>query len=56
MNLKSYFLDFVTIDEEAVQWLLEAKGQENIDVIRKDNAASRWCENATHLPERPGGT
>jgi len=49
MNLKSYFPDFVAIDEEGVHWLLEAKGQENIDVIRKDHAASRWCENATTL-------
>jgi len=49
MNLKSYFPDFVAIDDEGTHWLLEAKGQENIDVIRKDNAASRWCENATVL-------
>jgi type III restriction enzyme len=49
MNLKSYFPDFVAIDDEGTHWLLEAKGQENIDVIRKDNAATRWCENATAL-------
>jgi type III restriction enzyme len=49
MNLKSYFPDFVAIDDEGTHWLLEAKGQENIDVIRKDNAATRWCENATTL-------
>jgi len=49
MNLKSYFPDFVAIDDEGTHWLLEAKGQENIDVIRKDAAASRWCENATTL-------
>jgi type III restriction enzyme len=49
MNLKSYFPDFVAIDEEGTRWLLEAKGQENIDVIRKDSAAVRWCENATTL-------
>ena len=49
MNLKSYEPDFVAIDDEGTHWLLEAKGQENIDVIRKDNAATRWCENATAL-------
>jgi type III restriction enzyme len=49
MNLKSYFPDFVAIDDEGTNWLLEAKGQENIDVIRKDSAAVRWCENATTL-------
>ena len=49
MNLKSYFPDFVAIDEAGTHWLLEAKGQENIDVIRKDGAAVRWCENASKL-------
>jgi type III restriction enzyme len=53
MNLKSYFADFVAIDDEGIHWLLEAKGQENIDVIRKDNAATRWCENATKLTRTP---
>ena len=49
MNLKSYFPDFVAVDDAGTHWLLEAKGQENIDVIRKDAAAIRWCENATKL-------
>jgi hypothetical protein len=49
MNLKSYFPDFVAVDDEGTRWLLEAKGQENIDVIRKDGAALRWCENASNL-------
>jgi len=51
MNLKSYFPDFVSVDDEGTHWLLEAKGQENIDVIRKDAAALRWCENASKLTE-----
>jgi type III restriction enzyme len=51
MNLKSYFPDFVAIDDGETHWLLEAKGQENIDVIRKDAAAMRWCENASRLTE-----
>ena len=38
-----------TVCEPGTHWLLEAKGQENIDVIRKDNAAVRWCENVTTL-------
>ncbi len=41
MNLKSYFPDFVAVDDAGTHWLLEAKGQENIDVIRKD---ARCCE------------
>jgi type III restriction enzyme len=49
MSLKSYFPDFVAVDDAATHWLLEAKGQENIDMIRKDDAALRWCENAFKL-------
>ena len=43
MNLKSYFPDFVAIDDGETHRLLEAKGQETIDVIRKDAAALRWA-------------
>jgi len=49
MNLRNYEPDFVAIDQGAVHWLLESKGQENVDVLRKDVAAVRWCENATNL-------
>ena len=53
MNLKSYFPDFVAEDDAGTHWLLEAKGQENVDVIRKDAAALMWCENATKLTGKP---
>jgi type III restriction enzyme len=49
MNLRNYEPDFVAIDKSGVHWLLESKGQENVDVLRKDVAAVRWCENATNL-------
>jgi type III restriction enzyme len=49
MNLRNYEPDFVAIDEKGTHWILETKGQENVDVLRKDVAASRWCENATKL-------
>ena len=49
MNLRSYYPDFVAVDEGGVYWLLETKGQETIDVARKDVAAAAWCENATKL-------
>jgi type III restriction enzyme len=49
MNLRNYEPDFVAIDKSDVHWLLETKGQENLDVLRKDVAAVRWCENATAL-------
>jgi type III restriction enzyme len=51
MNLRNYEPDFVAIDKAGVHWLLESKGQENVDVLRKDFAAIRWCENATALTE-----
>src|ERR1700676_533243 len=49
MNLRNYDPDFVAIDKAGIHWLLESKGQENVDVLRKDVAAVRWCENATGL-------
>ena len=49
MNLRNYEPDFVAIDKSGTHWLLESKGQENVDVLRKDVAAARWCENATNL-------
>jgi type III restriction enzyme len=48
-NLRNYEPDFVAVDKAGTHWLLESKGQENVDVLRKDIAAIRWCENATKL-------
>ncbi len=52
MNLRNYEPDFVAIDQAGVHWLLESKGQENVDVLRKDVAAVRWCENASELTDK----
>lgn len=49
MNLRNYEPDFVATDRSGGHWLLETKGQENPDVLRKDIAAARWCENASTL-------
>lgn len=49
MNLRNYEPDFVAIDKSGTHWLLETKGQESLDVLRKDVAAARWCENASFL-------
>jgi len=49
MNLKHYEPDFVAVDTAGVHRLLETKGQETVDVLRKDVAAIRWCETATDL-------
>jgi type III restriction enzyme len=49
MNLRSYYPDFVAVEEGGTHWLLETKGQETPEVQRKDEAARRWCEDATAL-------
>jgi len=49
MNLRNYEPDFVAVDKSGKHWLLESKGQEDVDVLRKDVAAVRWCENASKL-------
>ncbi len=48
-NLRSYYPDFVAIDDEGAFWLLETKGQETEEVKHKDRAATLWCENASVL-------
>jgi type III restriction enzyme len=48
-NLRYYEPDFVAVDEDDVHFLIETKGQENVDVAHKDRAARIWCENATLL-------
>lgn len=51
-NLRNYEPDFVAVDKSGKHWLLESKGQEDVDVLRKDVAAVRWCENATRLTSK----
>ena len=53
MNLKSYYPDFVAVDDSGTHWLLEAKGRETAEVVRKDAAALLWCENASKLTGTP---
>lgn len=50
-NLRNYRPDFVAVLTNGEHWIVETKGQENIDVARKDAAAKLWCENATDLTE-----
>jgi type III restriction enzyme len=50
-NLRYYEPDFVAVDTDGVRFVIETKGQENIDVVHKDRAATLWCENATLLTE-----
>ena len=50
-NLRYYEPDFVAVDRDGVHYVIETKGQENIDVVHKDRAATIWCENATLLTD-----
>jgi type III restriction enzyme len=50
-NLRYYEPDFVAVDQDGVHYVVETKGQENIDVAYKDRAATIWCENATLLTD-----
>jgi type III restriction enzyme len=52
-NLRYYEPDFVAVDRDGIHYVLETKGQENIDVVHKDRAATIWCENASLLTETP---
>lgn len=48
-NLRYYEPDFVAVQEDGTHWLIETKGQVNVDVAHKNQAATLWCENATML-------
>ncbi len=48
-NLRYYEPDFVAVQEDGTHWLIETKGQVNVDVAHKNRAATLWCENATML-------
>lgn len=52
-NLRYYEPDFVAVDTDGHNHLLETKGREDIDVAFKDRAAIIWCENATLLTGIP---
>ena len=48
-NLRYYEPDFVAVMDDGTHWLIETKGQVNVDVAHKNQAATLWCENATAL-------
>lgn len=41
----------MAVDQDGRHYVIETKGQENIDVAYKDRAATIWCENATLLTD-----
>jgi type III restriction enzyme len=53
MSLRAYYPDFVAKDITGTHWLIETKGQETAEVQTKDQAATRWCEDATVLTGTP---
>jgi type III restriction enzyme len=48
-NLRHYEPDFVAMMKDGTHYLVETKGQEDIEVVHKDRAAKLWAENATAL-------
>lgn len=52
-NLRQYEPDFVARDANGTHWLIEIKGREDIDVARKNERASQWCEDVTLLTGKP---
>jgi len=48
-NLRNYYPDFVVKLKDNTHWIAETKGREDIDVIRKDESAKIWCQNASKL-------
>ena len=39
----------VAFETDGKHWLIETKGQEDVNVTLKDRAAELWCRNATEL-------
>jgi type III restriction enzyme len=48
-NIRHYYPDFVVRLANGENWLVETKGQEDVEVAHKDRAATNWCDNATQL-------
>ncbi len=48
-NLRYYEPDFVALLSDGNRYIVETKGQEDVNVANKDRAAAIWCENASML-------
>jgi type III restriction enzyme len=48
-NIRNYFPDFVVIADDNINWIIETKGREDVEVKLKDNAAINWCKSASEL-------
>jgi hypothetical protein len=54
MNLRSYYPDFVAVEQDGSHWLLETKGQETSEVQRKDERRNVGA--TTPPPSRAAGS
>jgi len=52
-GLRRYRPDFVVRAGDGVTYLVETKGQEDLEVERKDQRAKRWCQDAAALTGTP---
>ncbi len=52
-GLRRYVPDFVVRCGDGVTYIVETKGQEDLEVARKDQRARRWCADATALTGTP---
>jgi type III restriction enzyme len=48
-NLRLYEPDFIGLDEDGTYWILETKGREDIEVVRKNSRAAQWCQDVAQL-------
>lgn len=48
-NLRLYHPDWIARADDGMMYLIETKGYVGAEVVRKDRAATIWCENATTL-------
>ena len=48
-NIRNYYPDFIARLADGRHYVVETKGREDLDVSRKDQAASHWCVTATEL-------
>jgi type III restriction enzyme len=52
-NFRHYEPDFVVLTNDGKHHLVETKGLEDVNVVNKDRAAQRWCDNTTLLTGKP---
>jgi len=50
-RLRYYEPDFAAVSVDGIQYLIETKGRQDIDVESKDRAALMWCQNASSLSD-----